>query len=258
MKTSFYFLIWIAIYPLLALIPGAAIQNYSFLVALLIVFGLSYLLQRTMMPTLRYEHALTAVTTLDRLYYGNVKAIRTQLLHAMLIENLSAVYFAATTLILVMMIIRGSFGENIAALVIFVFMTIGAFNRAARLTKANSEIRRNPTPEQCILTVQEVYGLNYTEYYNTRLGRPLKDMLPPRPKHFKLYLVTSLVIAAICALLGGAMAIIGALEMVLSPLREAFAGGIINMLYGTLALYFGVRDFITTHRQLRQDRHVKD
>ncbi len=41
MKTSFYFVVWILIYPLLGLLHNSFIDNNSFLVALAAVWGLS-------------------------------------------------------------------------------------------------------------------------------------------------------------------------------------------------------------------------
>ena len=72
MKTSFYFVIWIIIYPLLGLFHSPALSQNSFIVALLIVWGLSWLLNRSMPDTLRYEAALTRVSLMELLYSGNI------------------------------------------------------------------------------------------------------------------------------------------------------------------------------------------
>lgn len=254
MKTSFYFIIWIAIYPLLSLIPGAAVQNYSFMVALMVVFGISFLVQRTMMPTLRYEHALTAFGTLELLYYGNVRAIRTRLFHTAAIEFISALYFMVTTLMLFAIMFQNGGTDSIFALVIFVFLSIGALGRAIRFNKAYSAVRQNPTPETCIIQAEQVYRLDYTGYYNARLGRPMADLMPPRPRHFGIYLIVSMICAAVCTLAGAIIAVLGLIGIFFS---HHPADSVISLLYGTLALYFGIKDFITTYGQLRQDKKLK-
>lgn len=55
MKTSFYFVLWILIYPILGLFNNRFIDNNAFIVALAIVWGLSWLLNRMMPDTLTYE-----------------------------------------------------------------------------------------------------------------------------------------------------------------------------------------------------------
>lgn len=56
MKTSFYFVLWILIYPILGLFHSSFIDNNSYIVALAIVLGLSWILNRLMPTTLSYEH----------------------------------------------------------------------------------------------------------------------------------------------------------------------------------------------------------
>lgn len=58
MKTSFYFVIWILIYPLLGLLNIDFINNNSFIIALAVVWGLSWLLNRLIPNILLYEYAL--------------------------------------------------------------------------------------------------------------------------------------------------------------------------------------------------------
>ena len=62
MKASFYFVIWMVIYPILGLFNNNFIDNNAFIVALAIVWVLSWILNRIMPDTLAYESADSADT----------------------------------------------------------------------------------------------------------------------------------------------------------------------------------------------------
>ena len=76
MKTSFYFIVWILIYPLLGLFHNSFINQNAFIVALLAVWGLSWLLNRTMPETLSYERATHTAPLLEYVYTGNIGGFR--------------------------------------------------------------------------------------------------------------------------------------------------------------------------------------
>lgn len=79
MKTSFYFVLWILIYPILGLFNNSFIYNNAFIVALAIVWGLSWLLNRIMPDTLTYERVLQVAPILEDVYTGNVASLRSVL-----------------------------------------------------------------------------------------------------------------------------------------------------------------------------------
>lgn len=79
MKTSFYFVLWILIYPILGLFNNAFIDNNAFIVAIAAVWGLSWLLNRAMPETLTYESASQMAPILEDVYTGNVSAFMKRL-----------------------------------------------------------------------------------------------------------------------------------------------------------------------------------
>lgn len=76
-------------------------------------------------------------------------------------------------------------------------------------------------------------------------------MLPERPRHFKAFQIFSIVIAGICSLLGLLYVILAAIVMIGSDslATDALAG--MYLLYGSLAAYFGIKDFFTTISAIR-------
>ena len=79
MKTSFFFVLWILIYPILRLFNNSFINNNTFIVALAVVWGLSWLLNRIMPDTITYERASRIAPILEDVYTGNVASFKKRL-----------------------------------------------------------------------------------------------------------------------------------------------------------------------------------
>lgn len=244
MKTSFYFVLWILIYPILGLFNNSFIDNNAFIVALVIVWGLSWLLNRMMPDTLTYERVSQVAPILEDVYTGNVSSFKKRLVRESNIETVTAIYFIVTTIVIALAVFKARINDWIA-LVIFGFFTYGAISRSISLIRARAILKSNPTPEQCMEIADETYGLDYASYYEQHQGVCYADMLPPRPKYFTAFKVFSVVIAAIASLLG-LLYIISSVVIMLSQTTFG-AGALAGMyfLYGSLAAYFGVKDFIS-------------
>ena len=244
MKTSFYFVLWILIYPILGLLDNSFINNNSFIVALAVVWGMSWLLNRIMPETMTYERASQIAPILEDVYTGNVMSFKKRLSKEANIEVITAIYFVVTTVVIALAVFKAGVNDWIA-LAIFGFFTIGAISRSSSLIKAKSQLRNNPTPEQCMEISDETYKLDYASYYEARSNVPYEDMLPPKPRSFKAFKIFSTVMAAIASLLGLLYIVLGIIIMVSQSSIEAGAIAGMYFLYGSLAAYFGVKDFIS-------------
>lgn len=243
MKTSFYFVLWILIYPILGLLNNSFIDNNAFIVALAVVWGLSLLLNQIMPNTLTYERALNVAPILEDAYTGNVASFSKRLLKDATIELVTAIYFIVTTIVIAIAIFKAGV-NNWIALLIFGFFTFGAISRSARLIKAKINLKNNPNPEQCMEIAEETYKLDYASYYEARNGADYSHMMPEKPKHFKILQVCSTIISAICTLLGAAYIFLGVILFFGQPIEVQTIAGM-YFLYGTLATYFGIKDFIS-------------
>lgn len=184
MKTSFYFVLWILIYPILGLFHNSFIDNNAFIVALAIVWGLSWLLNRMMPDTLTYERASQVAPILEDVYTCNVASFKKRLVRESNIETVTAIYFIVTTIVIALAIFKAGVNDWIA-LVIFGFFTYGAISRSISLIRAKAILKSNPTSEQCMEIADETYKLDYASYYDARNGVSYQDMFPPKPKYFK-------------------------------------------------------------------------
>ena len=111
--------------------------------------------------------------------------------------------------------------------------------------RAKTALKSNPTPEQCMEIADETYKLDYASYYDAHNGVSYQDMLPAKPRYFTAFKVFSVVIAAIASLLGLLYIILGVLIMLSQTTLEAGAIAGMYFLYGSLAAYFGVKDFVS-------------
>ena len=256
MKTSFYFVMWIAIYPLLALIPNPGIQDYSFMVALVVVFVVSMAINKLMFRIIFYENVSRGTEIMEDIYNGNVAHFRKRIDRDTAIETLSAIYFITTTALLLYMLISSGLNNNIVALVVFAFLSIGAYTRAGKLIKASIALRKDPSAEECMSVAYSIFNLNYENYYVQRIDRQLSDLLPERPKGYTLFIVISIIFAIISMVLGLLFISLGTLGLIRTGMSTA-GWFFLQILYGTLAIYFGFRDCVDSIQSFKRSKTLK-
>ena len=244
MKTSFYFFLWIIIYPLLGLFHNSWVYQNSFIVALFVVWGLSWILNKNMPETLRYERVSEMSTVLEEVYTGNVLAFMQRLSRMVIVEFMSAIYLGVAFVFVLFSMVRGS-ADDWIALLIFGFFAFGAISRTFKLNQVYQRIKHNPIPEECASFVEETFHVDYAGYYNSRVHTTAEAMLPPQPRHFKTFQIFSLVIAVICALFGLFYLIMAIIILAENRSAETISGGIMYFLYGSLAAYFGIKDSVS-------------
>lgn len=257
MKTSFYFVVWIVIYPLLDLFGSRAVVENSFIVALLIVWGLSWVLNRMMPNILHYERISDVAPILEDAFSGNVPSFAKRVSRDALIETITAIYFCISTIVIAIAVFKYKAGDWLA-LAIFAFITFGIVSRSIKLIKSDNALKENPTQQECIDIAENTYGLNYSSYSEARCMYTYEAVLPPRPKNFTIFQIISIIIAAICAILGLYFVVQSILQVIASD-HSIVAAAVSGMyfLYGSLAIYFGIKDIITivqaisTHKKLK-------
>ncbi|MDE5849641.1 MAG: hypothetical protein K2H38_05825 [Muribaculaceae bacterium] len=245
MKTSFYFVVWIAIYPLLGLLGSSFINENAFIVALLAVWGISWLINRTMPETLAYERATQIAPVLEDIFTGNLIHFRKRLTRQAIVEAVTSFYFLITTLVLVLSVARSG-GDDWLALIIFALFTFSTISRSIKLLQAYSRLKTDLSKEECARVAMETYRLDYEAYAQNRERGSYADMLPPKPKHFRAFQIFSMIVSGICVALGLIYIVLG--------LGVMFAGEVIGtgaiagmyFLYGSLAAYFGIKDLISS------------
>ena len=255
MKTSFYFFLWIIIYPLLGLLHNPWIYQNSFIVALFVVWGISWILNKNMPETLSYERVTEMSSILEEVYNGNVRAFMKRLSRMVSIEFITAIYLGVAFVFVLFSMVRGS-ADDWIALLIFGLFAFAAISRAFKLNQVYQRIKQNPTPEECASVVEETFRVDYAGYYNSRLHTTAQALLPPRPRHFKAFQIFSLVIAILCGLSGLFYLVMSIIILAENRSAEAISGGIMYFLYGSLAAYFGIKDSVSCINYFRQNRKI--
>lgn len=256
MKTSFYFVIWIIIYPLLGLLHSPGVDRNAFIIALVVVWGLSYFLNRSMPLTIRYEGALARARVMEEIYSGHYEAFRLRVRRRMWVQFVTALYFGVTVVFVVFSLLRQSDANDWFALVIFGLFAYGSVTSAARMQKAAAELGADPSEEACGRVAASLFNLNYADYRRRRAiagaeGTDLSEMLPLRPPHFRAFLIFSLLVAVGCVVLGVLYLERALMGLILSHGAGSISGAIMYVLYGSLATYFGLRDTISLATSLR-------
>lgn len=253
MKASFYFVFWILIYPLLGLFHNAVLDQNSFIVALVLAFGLSWLLNRLMPATLGYERKLQVYPILSDVYEGNVAAFTKRVFKSTMVSIVTAVYFLLVTFAILFLS-----HQDIFALIIFGLLTFAYMSRSVSMYKTYLKIKENPTPEECMEIATETYRLNYAAYYEERMSAEGKITIPAPPRHFKIFQLCSLIFAALSAIFGLFFLLLFILSLLGSSslIGAVFAGT--SFLYGSLALYFGISDFISIWQEKKFIKKGRD
>lgn len=247
MKTSFYFALWILIYPLLDMLHNDFISQNSFFVALIIVWGVSALLPRLMPNIYEYEALSDTLPVLEEVYTGNVEAFKKRVSMLTAASIVTAIYFIVTIVAIMFM---AGFG-SLFSIAIFGFFTYAAIKRSIQLNDTRNRIYANPTPEECAEVVDQTFQVNYEAYYSSRCDHTeaeMLQMLPQRPAGFTAFQIISLIIAT-CVSVAGIYFIILAIPSLLSSPGDRTIGSMF-FLYGTLATFYGIKDLYSIVRAL--------
>lgn len=255
MKTSFYFVLWIIIYPVLSLFGNPTIDRNSFIIALVIVWGINMLVNRIMPKTIVYERVTEIAPILEDVYTGNVRSFSSRLTKSIMVQTLTAVYFTLSTVVIATTLFISDINDWIS-LAIFAFFAIAGISRTAALAKAKSRLNSDPTPRQCEEIAVQTYKLNYQSYFERRRNcASYAQILPPKPIHYRVYLIESLIFAGLATLSGLIYISMALISWFSGRSLEARAMAGMFFLYGTLALYYGVKDIVSSARSLRDKRH---
>lgn len=240
MKPSFYFVIWIIIYPLLDLLNVEFINNHSFIIAIVIVFCLATILNRILGDTKFYDESITTAPILEDVFTGNVASFKKRLINDATLETIFSVYFILNIIAAIYIIILGT--SSVLEIFIFGGLAYSAISKVISLRKGVNILNYDPTPERCMEIVEDSYRLDYTSYYNSRINASFEDALPPRPRGYQFYKIISIIFSIIATCLGAALFVLGVFFLVSIEYDGSTILGLIWLLYGSLAIYSGIKD----------------
>ncbi|MCH5319271.1 MAG: hypothetical protein J1E38_06140 [Paramuribaculum sp.] len=250
MKTSFYFVLWIIIYPILGLFDNPVVNRNAFIFALFIVFGCSYLISKWMPKTIRYERMKYVFRLIADFKSDNIESIKNRIRTDARVETFTAIYFIISTFVLLLGVLRYD-GRDWISLLIFLLFTIGAIAKSCSLIKAYERLKNNPDKNECKKAVAAIYRIDL-DTINPELYSNIEEkLLNQRPKYYGVFRVVSLVIAIICALLGLYFVYQGIMFMFANESITVRAMAGMYFLYGSLAVYYGIKDILEITRKFK-------
>lgn len=241
MRTSFFFVMWIIVYPILDIVGIDGIEKYSFVIALMLIGGLSMVLRRVFPEMIEYDASVEKYPILEVVFNDEVAIFRKRLRRSFEIEAITGIYFIFTILLslLFMMELRRPMIIEVA---VFGVLAYGSIAHALRLRRALSSVNDNPSPQNCMGIVDDVYRTNYIEYYNMRKLYSYDELMSDRPRHYGAYRTVSIAFAVIATILGCATIVLSILSLTQTAAPLAAPMAIVMLLYGSLALIFGLKD----------------
>lgn len=247
MKTSFYFVLWITIIWIITLIPMHSVQEYSFILSLLAVYGISVVLRNLIPGILGYDRALYSSDILENIYKGDFTGLLRRLRTDAVLEAVTSVYMLVTV-VFIIATMGGNVADSLTGLIVFGLIFFGSAIVTYRLVNGYFAIKDSPDADTAADVVRTVYRLEYTDYYDAHQDRTLGEILPPRPRSYKGWLVASIVIAAVCTLLGTYYLIISIASFCVYGQLSLVT---MLSLYGVLAIAFGVKDIINCSKTIK-------
>ena len=242
MKASFFFVFWMCIYRLLALLNNTFINTNAFIIALILVWILSYMINNSIPNVIAYERIKSVYPIMEEIYTGNVKKFARRLTIRTVVGIITALYFIITTVLLVMSFLKNH--GDIISLLIFAYFTYSTIRSSVNLSRAYSALHANPTPQQCESIAETTYGLNYGQFYQMHQGRNYEAMFPPRPKGQIAFQIITILFAVAAILFGLYFIVVGIGSFFFNASFSMGTYASMMFLYGSLAVFFGVKDLM--------------
>lgn len=248
MKVSFYFMLWILIYPALDLLSIQLVTDNSFVIALIVIYAISWATGRYMTDINAYEKIVHHAPILEDVHTTNVDSLRKRIQKDFIVELTTAIYFIITIVFLIMLMTKGV-SHDWFALIVFAFFTYGSITQIYLQTKALKQLKGNASQEQCEDVVGYVYDLSYSAYKSDREQFSYENIITYRPAHYKAYAITSAIIAVICILLGIVHVCLAASIFYYSSDATAASAATMLLLYGVLATKYGIMDVMDCYNK---------
>ena len=246
MKTSFYFVLWICIYPILDLTGVPFLQENSFFVALLIVmFLVPNLVKKLFEKGLIYNQQKRTIDYFETIYSNNVAKLKKEIMLNIVLNSVVFVYFVSYVVGLLVLQVSDALLQYVVFSVLSLLSASWIFKNVSQYMKLKDVEYFDEDNIDYVLAVdaQPVYE----QYKAQRATMSYQQMCESLGKGGKALKITSIVFAIACIFLG-----IGLIYLWLPEFFVNFNGEIIIMamiVYASMAIYYGISDLIQSIRE---------
>lgn len=246
MKTSFYFVMWICIYPILELTGVPFLMEHSFFVAFLIVmFAVPYLTNKIFEKDIIYMRNKQAIDYFEAIYTNNVAKLKKRLMTNIILNSVVFVYFVSYVIGILVLGIPDALMQYIVFGVLSLLAGSWIVKNVSQYMKIKDIEEFDEDNIEYVLTENDMPI--YESYKAQRSVVSYQQMLASLGKGGKSLKITSIVFAIICTLLG-----IVFVYQWLPMLFFDFKGELIIMamvVYASMAVYYGINDLIESIRE---------
>ena len=246
MKTSFYFVFWILIYPLIDMLNIPFLNENSFFIAcIFIMFILPKIVNRIFKKDLVYLQQKANIDSLEDIYSNNLTKIRKNIFTNILLTGVSFIYFVSFIIGINIL----SFSDSILLYIVFGFLSIVYGNGLIKQLKLYWELKdiEYIDNDSIYLLIDDNNIPYYENYYETRQYNSYNDICSQLGNPRKAFKITSIIFSIISIILGITLLIIWLPVLLYANTGESFI--IAMILYASMAFFYGVKDIIETIRE---------
>lgn len=245
MKTSFYFVLWICIYPILDLTGVPFLQENSFFVALLIVmFAVPHLTKKIFEKDIIYTHNKRVIDYFETIYTNNVAKIKKGLMTNIILNSVVFIYFVSYVVGILVMGVPDALLQYIVFGVLSLLSGSWIVKNVSQYLKVKDIVTFDEDNIECVINENDLPV--YEEYKEKRAMVSYQQLLASLGNGGKALKITSIVFAIICTLLGLVF-----VYQWLPLIFFGFNGELIIMamiVYASMAVYYGIHDLIESVR----------
>ena len=238
MKSSFYFVLWIAVYYLLDLVNIPALNNNAFIAAFVLVMIISRIINNNLGNIITAENRRAKLTLFETIYRNEINHYRKKMLTTLIVQFFFGVYFLIAFLWIIFDLHWGDIANRIFEIVIFGAMTAYAIYRTQTIFRNYTALLKVSTLKDYFTSIEE--DKEFDNYCAERKTHSFAQILDNGEKINKGFQIISLIFAVLSILLG--------VWFVRESIPAIVNSGLGNMntlvllLYGGLALQAGIKD----------------
>lgn len=254
MKSSFYFVLWMLVYPILGLFHNSFVYENSFIIALILVWVITYMINKSIPGIISYDKRTSVLPLFESIYTGNIEYFYRKLSSMTVMSIITALYFIITAVVLFLNFINNF--DDIIAVVIFVFLAYGAMKESVERSTTRRMLKSDPNLENCRKIAENRLGMDYEAYSEIRRDKSYEQLFLPRPKGLLAFQIINLIFSIISAILGLIFIGISILSFFQNFGLKFNIMAINGMyfIYGSLATYYGFIDLISIIKNLKSKR----
>ena len=246
MKTSFYFVMWICIYPILDLTGVPFLRENSFVVVLLVVmFVIPHLTKKIFERDIVYSRNKQVIDYFEVIYTNNIAKLKKRLMTNIILNSIVFVYFMSYLIGILLLGVPNALMQYVVFGVLSLLIGSWIVKNVSQYMNIKDIEEFDEYNIEYVLTENDLSA--YEDYKTQRADVSYEQMLASLGTGGKALKITSIVFAIVCTLLG-----LVYIYKCLPLLFFNFNGELLiiaMVVYASMAVYYGINDLIESIRE---------